>query len=152
MIDSNIQTVQPLVPNDLFSIDQLNARYFHSLDGLLDGDNAKIWVSTFTEDGIFSILDANGKALIQGRGTEELIEVYHTFTDILTTRHWSDQFLIEPDERGAKSSCYIVAMSISSFPSSIVRSGIYKDYLVRVNQSWRFQNRQLILDPNSPLG
>jgi hypothetical protein len=143
------QQTTPLSAGDKLAIEQLNARYFHALDGLLGADSNVQWAYTFTADGTFVLRDADGNVIGQATGTSALVEIYATFPDAATTRHWINNLLIEPEATGARSSCYIIAMDIAGIPSSIARTGIYTDHLVRVGAKWRFQHRTLTLDPNS---
>ena len=72
---------------ELLAIQQLNARYFYAIDGLLGADSAALWAATFTADGTFLLLSATGEVILQAAGTAELISVYEDFPDIATTRH-----------------------------------------------------------------
>jgi hypothetical protein len=141
-----------LTATDLIAIQQLNARYGVALDGLV-ADAAARWADTFAHDGVFSIVDANGTIVLPPvRGTAALAELWGQFTDIATTRHWYNNLLIEPDAEGAKMMSYVIAISIQQFPATIERSGIYKDRLVKIGRSWKFESRLLILDTGSPVG
>ena len=148
-----IQTItKPMSSEALLAIQQLNSRYFHAIDALLDGNNAEIWATTFTPDGTFYLLDAQSNVILQATGTQDLIETYKTFPDVQTTRHWCNNLLIELDGDVATGRCYIIAMSINQLPATIIRSGVYKDQLIKTNKGWKYQSRSLILDPNSPAG
>ena len=148
-----MQTVtKSVLSEDLLAIQQLNSRYFYAIDALLNGDNAEIWATTFTLEGTFYLLDAQGNIILQATGTQNLIQTYKTFPDVKTTRHWCNNLLIELDGDRATAGCYIIAMSINQLPATIIRSGIYKDRLVKTEAGWKYQSRSLILDPNSPAG
>ena len=134
---------------ELLAIQQLNARYFYAIDGLLGPDSAAMWAATFTADGTFLLLSATGEVILQATGTEELISIYEDFPDIATTRHWINNLLLEATATGATGGCYIIAMDIQSSPASIARTGLYDDQLVKVNGQWRFQSRTLTLDASS---
>ena len=134
---------------DLLAIQQLNARYFYAIDGLLGPDSAAMWAATFTADGTFLLLSATGEVILQASGTAELISTYEDFPDIATTRHWINNLLLEASATGAIGGCYIIAMDIQSSPASITRTGLYDDQLVKVNGQWRFQSRTLTLDAGS---
>jgi hypothetical protein len=144
-----------LPSGDRSEISELYARHFYSLDGLsaILGDEAdQNWADTFTADGEFSIVRANGDVLVRVRGREELVKIYATFPDVQTTRHWMNNLLLRPDESGVRGGCFVMAMDIKAFPCKIIRSGLYEDQLVRVGAEWKFQYRKLILDPSSPSG
>jgi hypothetical protein len=149
-ISPTTQEGAPLLAEDMLAIEQLNARYYHALDGLLGADSDVKWANTFTANGTFLTLDADGSVIYDVTGTRALVEVYSTFPDVATTQHWTNNLLIEPDDSGARASSYIMAIDIANSPSSIVRTGLYTDHLVRVGHEWRFQSRTLTLDPNSP--
>jgi hypothetical protein len=134
---------------ELLAIQQLNARYFYAIDGLLGPDSAAMWAATFTADGTFLLLNATGDVVLQATGTEELISIYEDFPDIATTRHWINNLLLEATAAGATGGCYIIAMDIQNSPASIARTGLYTDQLVKVNGQWRFQSRTLTLDASS---
>lgn len=143
-----------LSAEDRLQLQELNARYFYALDGLhtlIPGDPAQNWANTFTADGTFSIVQANGEPIIQIQGTQALIDAFKSFPDIATTRHWINDLLIEPAEQGVKSGCYIIAMNIKDNPATVVRTGVYQDQVVNQSGQWKFQSRTLILDPCSPV-
>ncbi len=144
-----------LATADRLEIFELYSRHFHSLDGLtaiIGGEADQNWADTFTADGEFSIVGANGDVMAKVRGKEELIKIYATFPDVQATRHWMNNLVMRPNELGVRSGCYIIAMDIKAFPCRIIRSGLYEDQLVRVGAAWKFQTRKLILDPSSPAG
>jgi hypothetical protein len=152
------QTAKPtqkLSAQNILAIQDLNTRHFYALDGLdslIPGDPAINWANTFTRNGTFTITRATGEVLMKATGSEELVRTYKTFINIATTRHWIDDLVIEPDGKGAKSGCYIIAMNIQNNPATIVRTGVYQDRLVMIDHHWKFKSRTLILDPNSPVG
>jgi len=142
-------------PADRLEITELYSRHFYSLDGLtaiFGGEADQNWADTFTPDGEFSIVRANGDIVAKVRGREELVKIYATFPDVQSTRHWMNNVVIRPDESGIRGGCYIIAMDIKTFPCRIVRSGLYEDQLIRASTAWKFQSRKLILDPSSPAG
>jgi len=145
----------PLSAADQLAIQELNAHYFYSIDGLnalVPGNPAENWAKTFTANGVFSIVRANGSTVAEVRGTKALIDLYETFPDVATTRHWINDLVIERQGGEIRSGCYIIAMNIADNPATIVRSGLYQDRLVKVGKQWKFQSRKLILDPSSPAG
>ena len=140
---------------DRSEIAELYARHFYSLDGLteiLGGEADQNWADTFTADGEFSLVQANGEVVAHVRGTEELVRIYATFPDVQTTRHWMNNLVTRSDKSGVRGGCYIIALDIKAFPCRISRSGLYDDRLVKEDGRWQFQARKLILDPGSPAG
>ncbi len=149
------KTPEALSPADAIAIEDLNALHFYALDGLdelITGDPGTYWANTFTPDGTFSIIKDNNVVLLKVKGFTQLVAAYKTFPNVATTRHWINDVVINPDGNGAKAGCYIIAMDINSNPAKIIRSGIYKDRLVKVGSNWKFLSRTLMLDPNSPAG
>jgi len=135
---------------DRLAIDQLNATYFHAIDGLLGADSDARWAGTFTPDGTFTLVDATGALVAEAAGTDALVEAWSTFPAVATTRHWSDNHLVSRDGHGVSASCYIVALEVGVSPATISRTGVYTDQLVEVGGRWLYQHRTLTLDPNSP--
>jgi len=144
-----------LATADRLEISELYSRHFYSLDGLtaiVGGEADQNWADTFTADGEFSMVRADGDIVAKVRGTEELVKIYATFPDVQTTRHWMNNLVMRPNESGVRGGCFIIAMDIKAFPCRIIRSGLYEDQLVKVGAAWKFQTRKLILDPSSPAG
>lgn len=142
-----------LSPADRLEISQLYALHFYFLDGLtgvVGGKPDENWANTFSADGEFSIATASGEILASVRGTADLVKIYANFPDVETTRHWMNNLITRADETGVRGGCYIIALDIKAFPGKIIRSGRYEDVLVKVEGSWKFQARKLILDPGSP--
>jgi hypothetical protein len=136
---------------DRLEIAELYSRHFYSLDGLtamFGGQADRNWADTFTADGEFAMVRANGDTLATTRGTAELVKQYATFHH--PTRHWMNHLLIRADESGIRGGCYILALDIQDMPYRIYRTGLYEDQLVQVDAAWKFQSRRLILDPGSP--
>ena len=154
MTTATSPTSAELSSADRLEISELYCRYFYSIDGLtaiVGGKADQNWADTFTADGEFSVVRANGDVLAKVRGTAELLKLYATLPDVETTRHWTNNLLVRPDELGVRGGCYIIAIDIKVFPGRIVRSGVYEDRLAKVGAAWKFQSRKLILDPGSPV-
>jgi hypothetical protein len=139
-----------LTSRDGFAIEQLNSRYFHALDGLRGAASDQAWAECFTPDGRFRLLDAHGTTIAEAKGTKALVELYASFSGVATTRHWVNNLLMEKAGNGARTTCYIIAMDIGRVPSTIARTGLYTDDLTEIASGWRYTNRTLALDPNSP--
>jgi hypothetical protein len=142
----------PAMPpsGDGFAIEQLNALYFHALDGLRGPASDRVWAACFTPKGQFRLVDAEGTSILEANGLDELVKLYPKFPDVATTRHWVNNVLIERAGRGVRMSCYIIAMDIGHLPGKIARTGVYTDELTRTVAGWRFRTRTLTLDRNSP--
>lgn len=155
LVKSVAQAQTTLSTEDRLDIQELNSRYFYAIDGLdalIPGDPAQNWANTFTEDGSLSLVKFDGEILQSVQGRKALVDLYKTFPDIATTRHWFNDLLIESTETGVTSGCYIIAMNIKNNPATIIRSGVYQDQLVKLTQGWKFKSRKLILDASSPAG
>lgn len=136
---------------DQLAISQLYSRHFYSIDGLtgiLGGKADQNWADTFTADGAFTLVKADGAVVASARGTQALVRIYATFHH--NTRHWMNNLLMLPGDGRVHGSCYIIAMDITEFPFRIIRTGLYVDQLVATDGTWKFQSRKLILDPSSP--
>jgi hypothetical protein len=152
---TTIAKVRNVSSADRLEISELYSRHFYSLDGLtgvVGGTPDQNWADTFTADGEFSIVRASGEVLAKVRGTADLIKVYATFPDVQTTRHWMNNLVTRSYESGVRGGCYIIAIDIKESPCKIIRAGLYEDQLVKVEGSWKFRARKLILDPGSPAG
>jgi len=142
-----------LTTDDRLEIQELTARHFYALDGLhrlLKGDPAIHWADTFTVDGTFALQNHLDEVLFSATGRTALIDAQRGFPDVDSTRHWIGDLLIEDHPEGARSGSYIIAMNISVNPAATIRTGIYDDLLVKVDGSWKFKSKILILDEMSP--
>jgi hypothetical protein len=139
---------------DRLAIRELLSRHFYALDGLtalVPGDAAVNWAVTFTPDGRFTLVRANGEVVVEVQGRDALASAFRSFPDVDRTRHWINDLLIEPvDADTVDAGCYIIALDVGSNPAPIIRTGVYIDRIVRLDGEWRYQSRRLILDPASP--
>ncbi len=87
--------------------------------------------------------------MAQGTGPQKLFALWKAFPRPAATRHWFKNVIIEPEGEGARMSAYVIAMNIKNSPAIIVRTGTYRDALVKINGTWKFQQRVLTLDPAS---
>jgi SnoaL-like domain len=134
--------------SDILLIERLNSSYASALDGLLP-DSGIAWANTFTPDGEIVILDSAGTVIVQGAGTRYLIDLWKGFPEPSATRHWFNNLIIETNEHSAEMTAYVIAISIKNAPATIVRTGTYRDTLIKVDGAWKFRKRILTLDPAS---
>ena len=81
-------------PADRLEITELYSRHFYSLDGLtaiVGGEADRNWADTFTPDGEFSIVRANGDIVAKVRRREELVKIYATFPDVQSNAALDEQ-------------------------------------------------------------
>jgi uncharacterized protein (TIGR02246 family) len=116
-----------MAPEDHTEIQQLYARYAHTLDS---GD-AEGWARTFTPDGVFG----------NRKGAEALAEFARNFykNGSGNIRHWYNQLVVTPTPEGANGTCYFVLIDVTK--RAMTTTGIYKDMLVKTSDGWRFKER-----------
>ena len=129
-----------LTADDYIEIQQLYAKYAHSIDL---GDAAG-WADTFTPDGVFG--DPSSDSATRGR--ESLIAFAEQFHggNGGTARHWNSQVLIEPTSAGADGACYLLLIETGTQPVGVTVAGIYRDKIVKTAAGWRFSNRVVTAD------
>lgn len=132
-----------LSARDLANIYELNARYGFAVDDLLP-DAAAVWASTFTTDGRFRLLDADGNIELDAQGTKALKKVHEEFPSRSITRHLYSNLLIEPARRGARMRCHFISLNIVTL--TMVRTGICEDKLEKMRGRWRFKCRTIRMD------
>lgn len=126
----------PLSPQDYAEIQQLYAKYNHSIDG---GDGAA-YADTFTPDGVFNNMT----------GREALVkfvnETWRGRMNGAQRRHWNSNLLVTGDSKTAKGSVYLMLLDLSTKPASVMMTGTYTDELVKTPQGWRFTKRAVNRD------
>ena len=123
-----------LTANDYIEIQQLYAKYAHTLDL---GD-AEGWANTFTPDGVFG----------ESKGHAQLTAFAGGFMESFdgAARHWNTQIVITPTANGAHGSCYLLLVDTRSQPAGLTVAGIYQDTVVKTSNGWRFQERVFTVD------
>jgi hypothetical protein len=132
-----------LSANDRVQIYELNAQYGFAVDDLLP-DSATAWANTFTSDGRFTLLDADGDVELDVQGTEALKKVHDQFPNRSATRHLYGSLLIEPARGGARMRCHFISVDIVA--KTVVRSGVCEDHLTKRRRRWRFKRRTIKMD------
>jgi uncharacterized protein (TIGR02246 family) len=117
-----------LTTQDYIDIQQLYARYNHTLDA---GD-AEGYAALFTPDGSFN----------NNVGHDALVQFVKNRTagDL---RHWNTNLLITPTPEGADGTVYLMFLNVSTRPPTLANNAAkYTDSMVKTSQGWRFKKRQ----------
>lgn len=117
-----------LTSQDYIDIQQLYARYNHTLDS---GD-AEGYAALFTPDGSFN----------NNVGHDALVQFVKNRTagDL---RHWNTNLLITPTPDGADGTVYLMFLNVSTRPPTLANNAAkYTDSMVKTPQGWRFKKRQ----------
>ena len=130
-----------LTTQDYADIQQLYARYYHTIDA----GQGEAWANTFTADGVF-----NGNT----RGHDALAASRRGSLKDHPLRHWHSNLTLTPTAEGADGSAYVMQIDITTKPPSISTFSRYDDKLVKTPQGWRFKIRQRSSDTTmgSPAG
>jgi uncharacterized protein (TIGR02246 family) len=118
--------------DDRGAIMNLLARYNHTFDR---GD-PQAWADCFVPDGVFRSASA------EARGRDALV----AFAEARrggTTRHWTDNHLIEVRGDTATMACYLMLVRSGKGDErpQVTFQGNYTDELVRTPDGWRFRSR-----------
>jgi len=123
-----------LAPDDQVAIEQLNARYAHSIDR---GDGPG-WASCFGVDGVF-VSSRGGEVA----GTERLAEfavAAAAAPEAGLRTHWIGTVHADERDGAVTGRCYAMIVEGGAEPR-IVSSVIYEDELDRSDEGWRFRRR-----------
>ena len=126
-----------LTTQDLVEIQQLYARYNHTLDsGVAEGMG---WARTWTADGEFPVAKATGHAALA-----EFAKGFHAKSPAL--RHWNTNLMITPSPGGASGSVYLLMVDAGGEgkPPTIRTAATYVDDLVKTSEGWRFKKRTIV--------
>ena len=133
----------PTVLEEKDAIRETIARYCFFIDGKQYDD----WANTFTEDGVFEVVDL---FKVEGR------EAIRSFADKIPLndqglpgfKHCALNQLIEVAGERAKAQCYIVIIREGK-PLHVDIAGRYQDTLVKRGGQWLFQRRTVYFDYRS---
>lgn len=128
----------PLSTDDIVAIQQLCARYNHSVDA---GDGVR-FAATFTEDGVL-----NSGAKVQGRAALEEF-ARRVPGQVPSIRHVAVNIMIDGEGDAATVSAYLLVLGRSEGegPLSVRLSGRYNDHLVKKSGAWLFTERTFTAD------
>jgi 3-phenylpropionate/cinnamic acid dioxygenase small subunit len=133
---------------DRFEITELISRYGNCLDaGDFDGLE-----ELFAPDAVFRVVPGSGVPdLAGGRGIREAIERrWSAVHEGAQRRHVMTNIVVESvDGDRATARTVLLVFEVARTPGSEIHPhgmGVYEDELVRIDGSWRFGSRRLILD------
>lgn len=126
----------PLSLQDRLDILQLCSRYNKTVDaGDVEG-----WLSVWTDDGVFE----TSFGTFKGReALRNFMKFYMSSSK--GNRHVSVNPVVEGDGDAATLACDLLLVRTPGMPS-LFATGTYTDALRKVNGTWRFQRRKLVLD------
>jgi hypothetical protein len=131
----------PLTPEDRFAIQDLYARYCHTVDAL-DGDG---WADCFVADGIF-VPSIGPIAGTPYRGREALAALGSDPDREPPTRHWNNWLRLDERDGYVEGTCYAMAIQVDGEQPEIVAHVVYHDELVREDDRWKFRSRRPVAD------
>ena len=126
---------------DKFAIQELIARYSHSIDsGAYDA-----WIECFAEDGVFE-----GSRMGRFVGHAELRRFTEQFktrrAEWPNVRHCVMNTMTNVDGDTATSSSYLQVLLTGREGTRFMFAGRYHDTFVRVAGEWRFKERKVVRD------
>jgi hypothetical protein len=134
-----------LTADDRFAIQDLYARYCHTVDA----NDAEGWADTFTEDGTRSYCENTGLPERNGRsftGRAELIKLQTSLQPTrrpLRIRHWHSSPVLTDAGDHIRSVVYGMVVNIASQPPVVSAHFTYTDELVKLpDGSWRMRLRR----------
>ena len=123
---------------DRVEILDLIARYNHAIDR----SDGPAWAATFVEDGLF---EGSAGVPVRGRrALEEFAASGHSRRGAV--RHLTDNVLIDGDGDRATLTAYLAMFRVGSGLPELVRTGVYRDTLRRVDGRWKFAHRKFHID------
>lgn len=127
---------------DKFAIQELIARYSHSIDS----GNYDAWVDCFAEDGAFQ-----GSRSGRFVGRAELKKFTEDFearraTMYPNVRHCVMNTVTDVEGDKARSSSYLQVLITSQEGTKFAFCGRYDDTFVKVDGAWRFKERKVLRD------
>lgn len=130
-----------LTSDDRFAIQDLYARYCHTVDL----NDAEGWADTFTEDGKRIYCENTGIPARNGRtftGRAELVQL-QSVPRPLRVRHWHSLPVLTDAGDHIRGVIYGMVVNIGSQPPVIMAHFTYTDELVKLNDgSWRMRSRR----------
>ena len=123
---------------DRIEILDLMARYNHAIDA----SDGPAWAATFVEDGLFE-----GSVGVPVRGRRALEEFAASGLQRRgEVRHLTNNVLIEGHGDDATLTAYLMMLRVGNGLPELVRTGVYRDTLRRVDGRWKFAHRKFHID------
>lgn len=133
---------------DKHAIEELVARYNHSIDAL----QMDVWLDLWTDDAVF---DGIGKYLVGKAAIKEFADVHEKnyARKMPGGRHFTTNIASNVVGNHATARSYLQLWSTDANGARIAYTGVYDDVLVKQNGRWRFAGRKMVHDkpPEPPL-
>ena len=126
---------------DMTDIMQLYATLYQGAD-LREAD---LWLSTYTDDGMFKIgtIETVGKEAL----TAWRMQSFGGRTDDSKVRHYLGQVRVVPaPDSSAKIRAYWTVIDVSTRPPTFVSTGLLNDVVVKTPAGWKFKRHHVIGD------
>lgn len=137
--------VRAALVEDKLAIEELIARYNHSIDAL----EMVAWLDCWTEDAVF---DGIGKYLVGKTAIKEFADGYEKNYAIKMPggRHFTTNIASRIEGESATSRSYLQLWSTGAKGAQIAFTGIYEDSLRKQNGQSRFSERRMAQDKPPP--
>ena len=133
---------------DKHAIEELIARYNHTLDAL----QMEVWLDLWTNDAVF---DGIGKYLVGKAAIKEFSDGYEKnyASKMPGGKHFTVNIASNVVGNHATSRSYLQLWSTGANGARIAFTGVYDDVLVKQDGRWRFAGRKMVHDkpPAPPL-
>ncbi len=120
----------------------------HRYGQAADNGDAEVWAGLFTEDGVFSAADREGRPLFREQGRPALVQWMRRFRagETRLTKHVVLAPVIELDGERATVTSYLTRLSENAEdpfgPPFVLLMGRYRDCMVKgADGKWRFAER-----------
>ncbi len=126
---------------DKLAIEELIARYNHSIDSL----QMDVWLDLWTDDAVF---DGIGKYLVGKAAIKEFANVHEKnyARKMPGGRHFTTNIASNVEGNQATTRSYLQLWSTDVNGARIAYTGVYDDVLVKQDGRWRFARRKMVHD------
>ncbi|MEV6094941.1 nuclear transport factor 2 family protein [Nocardia sp. NPDC051981] len=129
----------PLSASDKLAIIELSNLQMRSLDN----HDVDSWLGAWVPDGKFI---ATYGTFVGHDAIREFINGHIAAGKEDGARHLMTNYTVDGDGETATATCAVTKLQVVE-PPFIIATGIYTDVLVRTEAGWKFQSRQLDIDP-----
>ncbi|MEU6646733.1 nuclear transport factor 2 family protein [Saccharomonospora sp. NPDC046836] len=130
-----------LTAEDRFEIQDLYARYAHSIDA----NDGEAYASCYTRDGVF-VPSTGHIAGNTYQGREKLVALGNDLDREPPTRHWNCNYLLTERADHVEGTCYAMRIEIGGTEPVVAASAVYHDEIVKEDGQWKFRARRPKLD------